>query len=131
MTCDYDSIPEELRWTKQWLVAGLDSKGAPKVPNTLTSKGLRLADPTKLAQCLDFETARDFVEANPSCGLGFVVSASDQYVCVDLDIKNATNLPHEPAKWTSGENLNRFRRIIEAFASTLKKALADKATIFG
>jgi hypothetical protein len=116
MAFNYDQIPEELRWTKQWLVAGPDHKGDSKVPSAVTSGGLRAVDPTQSTNWKDFETVREFAEANKSYGIGIVLAAADPYVCIDLDVKNIRNEPDQ-SKWTSEEDLQRFQRIISSFNS--------------
>jgi hypothetical protein len=121
MPTNYDQLPEELRWTPQWCIAGKDDAGKYKVPNQLTPKGLRKADPTQPANWNDFETIRDYAENNMPHGLGFVLAATDPYVCIDLDVKNQHNEPDQ-SKWTSPQNLERFHTLITRFHSYTERS---------
>lgn len=121
MPINYDKIPEELKWTGQWCVAGVDEKGKYKVPCSIGNGTLYHADPTDSRRWSDFETVKDFAEANPPHGLGFVLSAGDPYVCIDLDIKNAQNEPDQ-SKWTPQVDVDRFYKIIMAFHSYTERS---------
>jgi hypothetical protein len=121
MPTNYDALPEELQWTPQWCIAGPDAKGKYKVPCTTGGSGIYHADPTNPAQWLDFETTREFADRYPPHGLGFVLSASDPYVCIDLDIKNQFNEP-DPTKWTAQADIDRFHKIIMAFHSYTERS---------
>ena len=121
MSLNYDNIPEELQWTSQWCVAGADPKGKYKVPCSLGNGTLYHADPTDPRRWSDFETVKDFAEAHPPHGLGFVLSATDPYVCIDLDIKNAQNEPDQ-TKWTPQVDVDRFYKIIMAFHSYTERS---------
>ncbi len=121
MPINYEQIPEELKWTSQWCVAGVDEKGKYKVPCTLNGGRPYHADPTNPSLWLDFETVLEFTEANPPHGLGFVLSSGDPYVCIDLDIKNQYNEPDQN-KWTNLADLDRFHKIIMAFHSYTERS---------
>lgn len=121
MPHNYEQIPEELKWTGQWCVAGADTNGKYKVPCSVSRGNLFHADPTNPRLWLDFETAKDYTEAHPPHGLGFVLSAADPYVCIDLDIKNAQNEPDQ-TKWTPQSDLDRFYKIIMAFHSYTERS---------
>lgn len=121
MPYNYEQIPEELKWTGQWCIAGADEKGKYKVPCTVKRGTLYHADPTNRSLWLDFETAKDYTEQFPPHGLGFVLAASDPYVCIDLDIKNAQNEPDQ-SKWTPQADLDRFYKIIMAFHSYTERS---------
>lgn len=121
MPKNYEQIPEELKWTGQWCVAGVDTKGNYKVPCTIGKGVLYHADPTNPRHWMDFETALEYANSNPPHGLGFVLAASDQYVCIDLDIKNAQNEPDQ-TKWTPQVDVDRFHKIIMAFHSYTERS---------
>lgn len=121
MPHNYEQIPEELKWTGQWCIAGADAKGKYKVPCTISRGALFHADPTNSALWTDFETAAEYAETHPPHGIGFVLAAADPYVCIDLDIKNANNEPDQ-SKWTSQVDLDRFHKIIMAFHSYTERS---------
>lgn len=121
MPINYEQIPEELKWTGQWCVAGVDTKGKYKVPCAIGKGALFHADPTDPRHWQDFETVADYAAAHPPHGIGFVLSATDQYVCIDLDIKNAQNEPDQ-TKWTLQVDLDRFHKIIMAFHSYTERS---------
>jgi hypothetical protein len=121
MPINYETIPEELKWTGQWCVAGADAKGKYKVPCAIGRGALFHADPTNPALWNDFESVKDFAEANPPHGIGFVLSSTDPYVCIDLDIKNAQNEPDQ-TKWTPQVDVDRFYKIIMAFHSYTERS---------
>lgn len=121
MPTNYDNIPEELQWTAQWCISGVDPHGKYKVPCSLGNGTLYHADPTDPRRWSDFETVKEFAETNPPHGLGFVLSASDPYVCIDLDIKNAQNEPDQ-SKWTPQADVDRFYKIIMAFHSYTERS---------
>lgn len=121
MPYNYEQIPEELKWTSQWCIAGVDGNGKYKVPCSVNNNQLFHADPTNPRLWLDFETAKDYAEAKPPHRIGFVLSSADPYVCIDLDIKNAQNEP-DPTKWTPQADLDRFYKIIMAFHSYTERS---------
>ena len=125
MSNTYDNIPEELTWTNQWCVAAIASKGQYKVPGHISRGVLFGADPTDRRSWHDFETVREFAEAHPPHGLGFVLSKDDPYVCIDLDIKNSFN-EKDQSKWTSQVNIDRFHQIITAFGSFTERSTSGQ-----
>lgn len=126
MPTNYEQIPEELKWTAQWCIAGADEHGKYKLPHAFSHNGaLYRADPTNASQRVDFESAVEFAEVNPPHGIGFVLSATDPYVCIDLDVKNAYNEPN-PEKWTSQCDVDRFNKIISAFSSYTERSLSGQ-----
>lgn len=128
----YDNIPQELRWFRNWCVAGLDKKGTYKAPYSAHGTNIFHASPTDSSQWTDYETALEAAEANPPCGLGFVLSDKDMYTCIDLDVKNAINYPDkkdrdgEPIEWTTQEDIDRFWAITQAFNSYTEKSASGQ-----
>ena len=114
-----DNLPEELRWIRQWCIAGPD-----KSPYSVGSNGLYRADVTNPAQWLDFETALE-VAQQVNGGIGYVLSENDSYTCIDLDVKDKDN-EEDPAKWTSQEQFNRFWAIVQAFDSYTERSRSGK-----
>ena len=94
----WDNIPEELRYTPKWVIAGPDK--APYSPN-----GHR-ASVTQPATWRDFYSAST-AALSWGAGVGFVLSEEDPFTCIDLDVKDTT---------TQAE-LERYWRIVQAFDS--------------
>jgi hypothetical protein len=118
MPIAYGAIPEELRSRNQWCVAAADERtGKYRVPSKITSKGLRRVDPTAPDSWSDFTSTTNFALANPPHGAGYVLSADDPYVCIDLDIKNPSTDPESPHLWTSKEDIDRYHKIVMSFNS--------------
>lgn len=116
MLTSYDRIPEELKWTAQWCIAGLTDTGKYRAPYFATAYGLWNASPTNPETWTDFESVCEYAETHSPHGIGFVLSASDPFVCIDLDVKNAANEPDQ-ALWTTQQELDRYQKIIAAFGS--------------
>lgn len=114
-----ENFPEELRWARQWCVAGPD-----KSPYSVSSKGLYRADVTNPDQWLDFETALEAAQQHGT-SVGYVLCETDAYTCIDLDVKDSDNEPNS-AKWTTQEQLNRFWSIVQAFDSYTEKSKSGK-----
>lgn len=114
-----DQFPEELRWARQWCIAGPD-----KSPYTVSSKGLHRADVTNPDHWLDFETALEAAEQHAT-SIGYVLCETDAYTCIDLDVKDRDN-EINPEKWTTQEQLNRFWSIVQAFDSYTEKSRSGK-----
>jgi hypothetical protein len=116
MLSQYDNIPEELRWDKQWCLAGPDATGKFKAPHSASSRGIFLTKPNLPFGWKDFEDILEDKHIHTDCGIGYILTATDPYTCIDLDVKNATN-ESDPSKWTTPEQLARFHKIIELFDS--------------
>ena len=117
MPINYNNIPEELRWDASWAIAGPDENGRYKRPSVVTPNGIFPSDTTNKVNLKDFETIRDEAEENPPCGIGYELLPMCGYTCIDLDVRNATNYPNNPEKWSTQEDLDRFWKIVEAFDS--------------
>lgn len=129
---DYDKIPEELRWSRNWLLAGPDKHGRYKAPYSFNSRGIFNVKPTETIHCKDLETIIEASEQYRPCGLGFLLTEKDVYTCIDLDIKNINNYPDkvdhngEAVEWTSEEDIARFHKIIEKFASYTERSTSGQ-----
>lgn len=132
MMVNYDRIPEEMRWDRQWCLAGPDEKGIHKAPHGFSARGTFNIKPLPNKHLQDFETMREYAEAHPPYGLGFVLTSEDCYTCIDLDIKNVHNYPNKidsrgkPVEWTSEEDIDRFHRIIKAFDSYTERSASGQ-----
>jgi hypothetical protein len=110
-------LPVELRERPQWLLAGPNEHGELKVPTSVDTSGrLCAGSSTDESTWLDFDYAAECA-AEHGYGLGYVLSASDPFTCVDLDVKDAQNAPNNPEKWTTPEQWARYHSIVSALAS--------------
>lgn len=81
------NIPAELRALDQWIVWRSESRGngnPTKMPYNAFNPATR-ASPVDPATWADFETALAACKKNPHLGLGFVFTANDPYVGIDID----------------------------------------------
>jgi hypothetical protein len=123
MAKNYNKIPEDLIWAKQWALAGPDNHGDYKAPYGISPRGAFNVSPTQNIHWRDFTAVCDFAESNPPYGIGYILSRTDPFTCIDLDVKNHINCPNKvdkdgkPVEWTTQEQLDRFHKIIKAFDS--------------
>lgn len=104
-------IPAELRALPQWCIAGPD-----KIPMYVTEDGaLARASVIDPNTWMAFEDAAEFA-FEENLALGFVLSETDPYTCIDLDVKTPASHPGQPEKWTPREHLDRYKSIIHHFA---------------
>jgi len=126
MPINYEQLPEELKWDRQWALAGPDDQtGKYRAPYSYGQRGIFKISPVDKTHWKDFESIVDATQVHKPCGLGYILSKNDPYACIDLDIKNANN-ETDPAKWTSQENIDRFHRIIEAFGSYTERSASGQ-----
>ncbi len=121
----YDRLPDEMKWARQWCVAGPD-----KAPYSVGSNGLYRASVTNPTQWLDFETA---VEAaiQYGGGIGYVLASNDQLTCIDMDVTDAQTQtekgePIDESKWTTVDSFNRYNAIVTAFDSYTERSRSGK-----
>lgn len=127
MPFNYERIPEELKWCRNWAIAGPDDNGTFKRPHYHNGKRLNSdIDITSLSRCCDFESAIEFSELDPNWGIGFVLSETQTYTVIDLDVKNYINYPDDPALWTSQEDLDRFWKIVTMFDSYTERSASGQ-----
>jgi len=114
-------LPEELKACAQWLLALPDGHGDLKVPATLGVAG-------QPVPC-DAHAPHNWMPFDIACGaamhfglaVGFVVTAADPYVCIDLDVKNASNCA-DPAKWTPSEVVQSHAMIMGTFQTYTERS---------
>lgn len=110
-------LPHELRQRAQWLLAGPNEKNELKVPLTVGADGrVYPGSSTNAATWLQFEDAVTWA-TEYGYGIGYVISADDPFVCVDLDVKDAQNEPDHPERWTTPEQFQRFQSIALVLSS--------------
>lgn len=101
----FQNIPEVFKQYRQWVVwTNRDENGYPTKRPLKASDGWP-ASPTNPAHWCDFDTAVATAEQYPErcAGIGFVLTADDPFVCIDLD---------DPTKHGfDQENVNRIYRL--------------------
>jgi hypothetical protein len=122
---NYDNIPEELRWDRNWCLAGPDEDGRMKAPYSFGPRGIFKIKPTDPTHWKDLETIIEAAAMFRPCGLGYILSTKDEYTVIDLDVKNQYNEP-DPAKWTKQEDINRYMKIIEKFDSYTERSTSGQ-----
>ena len=126
MAVNYERLPEELRWNRQWLLAGPSNDGKYKAPFTFNRAGhIYNASPVDPKHWVDYETAVEATQVFKPYGLGFVLTRTDNFTCIDLDIKNKHNEPDE-TKHTKEEDIQRFHKIIAAFDSYTERSASGQ-----
>ena len=110
------NFPEELRKINQWCIAGPNKE--PQVPmgNMLTNVSNK-----ELGSLLSFDTACMFARMH-NRAIGYVISANDEYTCIDLDVKDSLSLdrfkqPLHQDAWSKTTDIERICSIIETFDS--------------
>lgn len=108
---DWSRLPLELRELPQWQLAGPNEKGELKVPLSIDVNGhLIPGSSTDSGKWFTFEAAC-YHAARLGYEIGIVVTPSDPFCCVDLDVKDASDYPNEPHKWTTEEQKQRHYSI--------------------
>lgn len=113
-------LPEEMRWARQWFVAGPD-----KSPYTAGKNGLFRASVTSPAHYMDFETACSWARQVGGY-VGYVLHEQDPYTCIDLDVKDSDNCPGHPEQWTDQATLNRYWAIVQGLQSYTELSRSGK-----
>ena len=94
------NIPQELRDRPQWCVAGDDK--APRI----ATHGLPFAKSNDPTTWRTYDEASAFA-AHYGMHIGYMLHESDEYTCIDLDVKDDT----------TPEQLERFKKIVDDFDS--------------
>lgn len=117
-------IPIELRRRPQWCYtypgdADVLRRKAPR------KKGNALASDTSPADWMHFEEA--CLHAEQVGGeIGYILTAEDEFTCIDLDVKDATTDPNKPEVWTTQDDFDRYWRICQAFDSYTELSQSGK-----
>lgn len=110
------NLPDELKTLNQWAIAAADDKGGFKAPHALDPDH-KLIRVSVHDAVLSFSTACEANAYYDAHGIGFILKESDPYTCIDLDYKEGT---------TTVEQLQRFNKIIETFASYSEISVSGK-----
>lgn len=122
-----ERLPDELKWNRQWCIAGPD-----KSPYSVDKRGkLYRASINTPSHWLDFETAIEFSQHHGMPGIGYVITATDKFSCVDLDVTDAESQRRKgeeinPAKWSTQEDFNRYWSIVQHFNSYTERSSSGK-----
>lgn len=111
-------VPSALKPYRQWILWKLEARPGGGKP---TKKPL--ASVTDPAQWMEYETARALANADPSLGLGFVFTAADPFVFVDIDNCGA------PGAWNA-DALAAFEALPGAAWETSQSAQGLHAVLY-
>lgn len=122
-------IPVELRRLKQWCFT-LPSDPDPKRRKAPRKAGNWLASDTNPADWMSFEEAC-FHAAKVNGDIGFVITAQDDFACIDMDVVDAQTQaekkePVNPALWTTKVMLDRYWSICQTMASYTELSRSGK-----
>lgn len=110
----WQRIPAELRQRPQWVLATPGDK-RPRTPSG------HAASSTAPGTWTDFDTACA-AAALRGWQIGYVLTDSDPFTCVDLDVKTQASHPKEPGSWTTPEQLERHDAIVATLASYTERS---------
>lgn len=128
MNHGWDNLIETapLRALKQWCVSGGQSTPNLKAPmRELPDGKLALASVINPSHWTTYDEAKAIAARNPGTVIGFVLTPTDPFTVIDLDIKNEHN-ESNAAKWTSPEALSRALKIYEHFDSFTETSLSGQ-----
>lgn len=126
------NLPDELKQLPQWAIASFDSEAKEacghcsgvgckicmKIPHTVDAKGV-LWKVSVHNQLLPFGVACQAADyyRDRTNGIGFILKATDEYTCIDLDYKEGK---------TTTAQLERYNKIIETFNSYTEISTSGK-----
>lgn len=116
----WNYLPNVLKHRPQWCIAGADKR--PKYVENGVLKDAKVNDP---ATWMPFDVACGHAQSR-SMNIGYVLSADDPFSCIDLDVKDAENCPHNPERWTDQSKYDLFYRIMQNFNSYTETSASGK-----
>lgn len=121
----WERLPAEMRVRDQWLIAAPD-----KSPWTVKDGKAFRGSTTEPSQWLPFDVACHHAR-EWGADIGYVLSASDPFSCIDLDVVDAgtqktKGVEVDPRLWTTKEQLDRFWAIVQAFNSFTELSRSGK-----
>lgn len=105
----WEHLPDELRYVPKWCIAGPD-----KAPYTVAGARASVTSPSTWSDW--YSAAMTAAQWGNGAGIGFILSDDDEFTCIDLDVKDASN-EADASKWTTAEQMGRYHKIVEAFNS--------------
>lgn len=135
----WERLPYEMKQYAQWAVAG-----ASKAPMALDSSGkLRNVSVTRPSEWMTFDAAVALCTANAHTvtthvtnegvevtktgfDLGFILTESDPFTCIDLDVKDASTHPGKPEVWASPDDFDRYIQIVKTFNTYTERSRSGK-----
>lgn len=122
----FSNIPMELKQHPQWCISGKN-----KIPYFVNNQGkLHRAKVNDSTTWMCFEKALHYA-IHYNMDIGFVLSKSDGYCCIDLDVvdeeaQRAKGKPVDPTLWTTPEELERYRNIVTSFSTYTELSRSGK-----
>lgn len=103
----FDNFPQGPRDLPQWCLAGADKR-----PLAVDGRGASVTDPRTWSS---FDAVAH-VAVEKGLHIGYVLTASDPYTCIDLDVKDDT----------TPEQVERFKKIVDAADSYTERSRSGK-----
>lgn len=121
------NIPAELKARKQWCVAHINhaDPSQRKIPRIVGTPGIK-ASPNDPMTWSTFHDAAMFAWKG-GYAIGYVLSADDEFSCIDLDVKDKDNCPEKPELWTTPEQYKLYSEIVRQANSFTEISLSGKA----
>lgn len=109
----WNNIPLELKRIKAWCFCFSD-----KIPMYYDGKNCHRSNVNTPNTWMTFEDCVQYAaqlrQSGKDAHIGFILSTADPYVCIDMDVKDASN-EKDQAKWTTIDQYNRMTRMVEDF----------------
>lgn len=120
----WGQLPIELRRRPQWCYT-YPADQDPLRRKAPRKKGNALASDTSPADWMSFEQACQHAE-QVGGEIGYVLTAEDEFTCIDLDVKDVTTHPSKPELWTTQQDFDRYWRICQIFDSYTELSRSGK-----
>lgn len=119
---NWANIPLELRQKPQWCFTCPSSN--PQHNKAPRKIGNSFASVTSPSEWMSFEQACRNAQISGG-SIGYILTEDDNFSCIDLDVKDATNQPDQ-TKWTTQAEFDRFWQICQAFDSYTESSQSGK-----
>lgn len=119
---NWANIPLELRQKPQWCYTCPSSN--PQQNKAPRKVGNSFASVVNPSEWMTFELACENALKYKGA-IGYVLTEDDNFTCIDLDVKDASNQP-DPTKWTTQVEFDRFWHICNLFSSYTESSYSGK-----
>lgn len=122
----YARIPQELRALPNWCVAATDKR-----PLVVEGGGIRNANVLDPRDWTTLDNAIYQMVLARQPAVGFILTNDAGFTCIDLDVCNEVTQklkgkPVDPSLWTTAEELDRFKLIVDYFNTYTELSLSGQ-----